>query len=172
MRIACWLSLVALLPLAGCPGPRAPQPQGDPRPTRPPEGVSPPEVQPGPLALLLVIEVRGFRSDRGLARVSLFESPEGFPEEHLRARRVAVGPIEGGVFRLEWAGLEPGTYAVAAIHDEDGDERLGRGLFGVPKEGFGVSNDPPVRLGLPRYEEAAFELQPPGRELQVSMRYF
>jgi uncharacterized protein (DUF2141 family) len=153
------LTLTVLLPLLGCPAPEV-------RPT------PPPEVQPEPPALLLRVELQGFRSDVGLARVSLFEAPEGFPEDPSRARRVWVGPIQGGRCSLEWAGLEPGTYAVAAIHDEDGDERLDRGLFGVPQEGFGVSNDPPVRLGLPRFEDAIFRLEPPGRELRVSIHYF
>jgi uncharacterized protein (DUF2141 family) len=122
--------------------------------------------------LLLTIEVQGFRSDAGLARVSLFESPEGFPEDHTRARRVAVGPIEQGACRFDWAGLEPGRYALAAIHDENENERLDRGLFGVPREGFAVSNDPPVRLGLPAFEEAVFQLEPPGRRLVLTLRYF
>jgi uncharacterized protein (DUF2141 family) len=173
MRIVLF-ALLALLPALGCPSPdvRPTPPPAEPDGGPGPEVAPPPEVRPGPLASLLTVEIRGFRSDAGLVRVSLFAAPEGFPEDPARARRIFVGPIQGGRCLVEWPGLEPGTYAVAAIHDADADGHLGRGLFGIPSEGFGVSNDPPVRLGLPRFEDATFRLEPPGRALILSMRYF
>ncbi len=69
------------------------------------------------------------------------------------------------------ADVPPGDYAVQAIHDEDGDGDLDRGLV-LPTEGVGFSRDAPMRRGPPRFEDAAIRVGPEGGTLTLTMRYF
>ncbi len=56
-------------------------------------------------------------------------------------------------------GIPPGRYAIQAYHDEDGNGRVRRGLFGIPAEVIGFSRHAPVRLGAHRFEDAAIRSQ-------------
>ncbi len=68
-------------------------------------------------------------------------------------------------------GVPPGTYAVQAIHDENGNGDLDRGLI-LPKEGIGFSRDAPMRRGPPRFADAAVIVTAAGGQLKLTMRYF
>ena len=50
------------------------------------------------------------------------------------------------------------TYAIAAYHDANGNEKLDSNFFGVPKEGYGFSNNASGFFGPPSFEKAAFRL--------------
>ncbi len=68
-------------------------------------------------------------------------------------------------------GLPPGRYAVQAFHDENGNGSVDQGLFGIPREGVGFSNDAAIRFGPPKFDEAAFDFSQT-RHIKLKMRYF
>ncbi len=53
--------------------------------------------------------------------------------------------------------VAPGTYALSVIHDEDSNGRLNR-FLAIPREGFGFSRNPRIRMGPPRFEDVRFEV--------------
>jgi len=105
------------------------------------------------------VEIRGFRSDKGKALVALFAAKKGFPDKPAHALRRAEVTIQGGTARATFAKLPAGTYAVAVLHDEDGNRVMKTGLFGMPKEGYGVSRDARGRFGPPDFDDASFRLR-------------
>jgi uncharacterized protein (DUF2141 family) len=107
----------------------------------------------------LVIEMKGFRSDKGKALVALFASKDGFPDKPKKAvRRVEVS-IKKGAATTVLMGVQPGTYAVAVLHDEDGNKAMKTGLFGIPKEGYGASQDARGDFGPPSFGDAKFDIR-------------
>jgi uncharacterized protein (DUF2141 family) len=68
-------------------------------------------------------------------------------------------------------GVPAGAYAVQAFHDENVNHKVDRGLFGIPKEGIGFSNDAPIHLSPPKWADAAFAFNGAGQTIQVKMRY-
>jgi len=50
--------------------------------------------------------------------------------------------------------VEPGIYAVAVHHDANANGKVDKNFFGVPREGYAISNDPRARLRPPRFSEA------------------
>ncbi len=62
-----------------------------------------------------------------------------------------------------------GTWAVAVWHDANGDGVLQTGIFGIPKEPMGTSNNPKPRLGPPRFDDAKFELKQERLKLSIRM---
>lgn len=151
-RLPGWLAVGwALLLMTGC----APHP--------------PAAFAPGTGTLVVVLE--GLRSDRGVAIVSVFAGPQGFPDEVAAAVRTEYQAIAAGRAVATFADLPFGEYAVSVLHDEDNDGRMAAGLFGTPREGFGFSGSPDYRFGHPGFAEVSFVLLGPQRELTIGMRY-
>ena len=72
---------------------------------------------------------------------------------------------------LEFEGVRPGRYAIALLHDENGNGKADRALSLMPREGYGFSRDAPVRMGPPSFEQAAFEVGPARVSQTIRMRY-
>ena len=54
--------------------------------------------------------------------------------------------------------LKPGKYAFKYFHDENDDEKLNTNFIGMPKEGFGFSNNAKGTFGIPAFEKMLFEV--------------
>jgi uncharacterized protein (DUF2141 family) len=63
-----------------------------------------------------------------------------------------------GTEKIDVGELAPGRYAVSVYLDENDNGRLDSGLFGIPTEPVGVSNNPRNRMGPPRFEDGAFSM--------------
>jgi len=122
-----------------------------------------------PLPTTLEVKLLGLRNDHGTARVAVFATRDGWPQNDARALRRAVATIARGQASVSFDGLPPGSYAVIAFHDEDGDERLKTGLFGVPVEGWGASNDARATFG-PAFDDALVKVEAP-KTISFSIRY-
>ena len=120
----------------------------------------------------LIVEMRGFRSDNGKALVALFAAKDGFPDNPKKAVRRVEVEIKNRAAVAVLADVAPGTYAVAVLHDEDGNKAMKRGLFGIPREGYGASQDARGNFGPPPFGEARFAVRP-GRKVttRIKMAY-
>ncbi|HEV2748071.1 MAG TPA: DUF2141 domain-containing protein [Allosphingosinicella sp.] len=110
------------------------------------------------------------RSQRGLVRVCVTRSPAHFPDctQDPEARKLSA-PAKG-LAVLAFDGLPAGDWAAAAVHDENGNGRLDT-FAAIPREGFGFSRNPPLRLGPPRFGEASFAVGQGAVSQSLRMRY-
>jgi uncharacterized protein (DUF2141 family) len=53
----------------------------------------------------------------------------------------------------------------------NGDAKLNKGMFGIPSEGYGVSNNVVHKLRPPAFSEARFQLDGAARELTIHVHY-
>jgi uncharacterized protein (DUF2141 family) len=97
--------------------------------------------------------LQGFRSEKGNVLACLTTHAEKFPncQDDPNARRMTVATRMAGSLKFE--GLPSGTYALALIHDENGNGKLDT-VMGIPREGFGFSNNPAIRFGPPSFKSA------------------
>lgn len=114
--------------------------------------------------------VTGLRSAKGQVLACLTQDARRFPDcdRDPQARRLvlpAASPIE-----LHFGAIPPGTYAIALIHDENGNGKLDRRLL-MPAEGFGFSRNAPVRFGPPSFASAAFAVDGREEHQAIRMRY-
>ena len=109
------------------------------------------------------------RSGKGMLRVCLTADPINFPTcvDDTSATTRSV-PASTGTVRFE--GLPRGGYAVAVIHDENGNAKLDT-FAGIPREGFGFSRNPAIRFGPPRFTAARFAIEGDAEAQQITMRY-
>lgn len=97
----------------------------------------------------------GLRSTKGQVMICLTSRPERFPscQSDPQAHRQRMPAAKLSTVRFD--GLPSGDYAMAMLHDENGNGRLDT-LMGMPREGFGFSRNPAIRLGPPRFASAQF----------------
>ncbi len=67
--------------------------------------------------------------------------------------------------------MPPGEYAISLLHDENDNEKMDTGLMGIPKEGYGASNDAKVTFGPPKFADARFPLTQNQTTIRIKMRY-
>jgi uncharacterized protein (DUF2141 family) len=127
------------------------------------------EAAPGEAADL-TIEVTGLRNGDGLLRLALFDDAREFPEGAALRREDVPAAHERMLVNLP--DLPPGTYAVALFHDENGDNEFATSFLGIPREGYGFSNDASAFLSAPGFHESAFELPDGGGRIQITVRYW
>ncbi len=113
-------------------------------------------------------DVTGLRSAKGQVLVCMTMRADYFPgcqdDPAARRLRVAADSATG----LKFTGLPTGNYAIALIHDENGNNRLDT-MFGIPREGFGFSRNPAIRFGPPRFDAAQFPVSG-GMQVGTSVR--
>ena len=70
----------------------------------------------------------------------------------------ASAPAQAGETLVTVKDVPPGTWAVLAYQDENGNGELDRNLIGIPKEPYGFSRDARGKFGPPKFEDAAIEV--------------
>lgn len=105
----------------------------------------------------LTVGATGLR--RGKLGCMLFDQRRGFPNKvELSARNQRVRIVDSKAECL-FDKLPAGRYAVALMHDENGNGKLDTSFFGSPQEGYGFSNGAKAHAFSPAtFEEARFTL--------------
>ena len=106
--------------------------------------------------LSLTVEVTGAKPGKGQAVCSLFTSADTYLKQPAIKKTKPIDYNGEAIFRID--DLDPGTYAVSIVYDEDSNGELNTGLFGIPTEPVGVSNNAKGKFGPPSYKDAAFVL--------------
>jgi uncharacterized protein (DUF2141 family) len=116
------------------------------------------------------LHINGLRNERGEIRAAIFASADGWTE---RGREVATcrATIHEGRATCVFRDIAPGEYAIAFLHDEDGNGDLARNFIGIPEEGFGFSNDARPGLGAPSFRDASITHSGTNTSLHAHVRY-
>ena len=104
--------------------------------------------------------------DSGQILLSVFDSPESFlksPADDLRANVIGSGAT---VFHVN--NLARGSYAISVVYDEDGNGELNTGLFGIPAELVGFSNNVRGIFGPPSFNKAKIQITE-SQELEIRL---
>jgi len=93
----------------------------------------------------------------GILTVELYApSDRDFLRKKSRLHRIRV-PAQEGTQTVCFDISGAGSYALAAYHDRNGDRRLARKWNQMPAEPFALSNRKPLKFGMPRFEDSAFQ---------------
>ena len=117
----------------------------------------------------LSVQIDGIRNSTGVVRVALFNNVADFPTGQ-EFKSSDVKAKVGSVVVL-FNELDPGFYAVAVHHDENKDGEMNTNFIGLPKEGYGFSNNAKVFLSPPYFESAAFKMTKENKTVSLSIIY-
>ncbi len=119
----------------------------------------------------LTIVVDSLSSKQGEVCMRIYTKEQGFPQSTIGVVQSGCTKIIGRAATKEFYGLKYGTYAVALFHDEDGNGKLNTNFLGIPREGFGISNNPTLKLSTPKFKNASFSLRE-NVTIKIGMKYF
>lgn len=119
----------------------------------------------------IVVEVEGLRSSKGQVMAALYAGPDGFPDRSEAAVSTVKAPVQDGACRLVFPNASPGSFAVAAFHDENADGKMNTNIIGIPKEGFGLTGLEKLKLARPDFEAARFTYTGGEQTVRLVMHY-
>ncbi|MEI6767105.1 MAG: DUF2141 domain-containing protein [Bacteroidota bacterium] len=105
----------------------------------------------------LRVFVKGIRSDNGNLRIALYNTKGTYMGD--TPFRTAIIPVDASEEIATFKDIPYGSYAVAIIHDENSNGELDKNTLGVPKEGYGFSNDAMGQYGPPEWMQSSFTFQ-------------
>jgi uncharacterized protein (DUF2141 family) len=115
----------------------------------------------------LQVTVTNIKGEKGDIMVGIFDSDEKFLKEPLEGR---IAKVNGDSVTVVFENLKPGKYAVSVLHDTNKNKELDKNKLGIPKEGFGFSNNVIGAMGPPSFERAIIDLTPDKKDLGIGIK--
>ena len=119
-----------------------------------------------PAKTSLTIEVHNVRTLNGAVYVALFRPGKDFPE----GKPIEGKKVDATSERVHTSfTVEPGEYAIAVYHDENGNGKMDKRMFGIPKEPYGFSNDFRPKLSAPKFSDCEFSVGDGGKTVRIQL---
>lgn len=104
-------------------------------------------------AQTLKVVVKNVKSAQGNVLIALYNAEDAFMKKPFKTLAATASQ---GAMELIFPNLPAGKYAFSIIHDENGNNELDTKFMGIPKEGFGFSNNAMGMFGPPDFKKASF----------------
>ncbi|MFM8912653.1 MAG: DUF2141 domain-containing protein [Flammeovirgaceae bacterium] len=99
----------------------------------------------------LRVRVENIKDDKGQIGVAIYNSDKDFLKKEMTGKFV---PAKKGEVEVVFENLPSGDYALSVMHDSNTNGKIDTNLVGIPKEGFGFSNNVIGTFGPPSFEKA------------------
>lgn len=120
----------------------------------------------------LEVVVKGLRNGKGDVLISLYNQSKGFPADRSAVfRKRKVSPSASMNATVTFSDLEFGDYAVAILHDEDRSGDMTYRLRTFPKEGYGFSNNPVIKVRAPTFSDSKVVLSKSSGKVEIKANY-
>ncbi|MBV8055874.1 MAG: DUF2141 domain-containing protein [Deltaproteobacteria bacterium] len=110
------------------------------------------------------------RNNHGQVICTLFTPSDKFPDQSHEGMTMAV-PIKNKQATCYFRNVRYGNYAIVAFHDENHDGEFNQNWLGLPKEGFGFSDNPGT-LRKPVFDDAKFIVSQPLMQVTIKLNYW
>jgi len=117
----------------------------------------------------LKVEVQNISSSKGQISIGLYKDKKNFADTKKFYRGVIL-PASAENSHHTFTNIPQGKYAIALFHDTNSNGRLDKNFLGIPKEGYGFSNNPQRGFSKPSFEQCSFRLQG-NQTKQINARY-
>jgi uncharacterized protein (DUF2141 family) len=113
----------------------------------------------------LVVRVENIKDDRGQIGVAIYSSEKDYMKKRFAGKFV---PAKKGTVEIVFENMPTGFYAATVMHDSNSNQKLDTNWIGIPKEGYGFSNNAKATLGPPSFDQVKFNLK---GEVIINMIY-
>ena len=115
--------------------------------------------------------VTGFKNENGVCRACIFNNATSFNGEG-KPIQCLQASIKKGTATIYFDNLPKGDYAISLFHDENRNNKLDNNFIGIPKEGYGASNNKLPRTSAPTFKENKFTVSGSNINLpNIKLRY-
>ncbi|HPQ07631.1 MAG TPA: DUF2141 domain-containing protein [Bacteroidia bacterium] len=66
--------------------------------------------------------------------------------------------------------LKKGKYAISVLHDENENNKIDFNFIGIPKEGYGFSNNPKIMFGPPGFDDCVINFTN-NSKIEIVLKY-
>lgn len=115
----------------------------------------------------LQVTVTNIKGQKGNIIVGIFDSDENFLKKPMDGKMIKA---TGDSVTVVFENLKPGKYAISVLHDANKNQDLDKNKLGLPKEGFGFSNNVLGAMGPPSFERAQIDLTSEQRDLDIGIK--
>jgi uncharacterized protein (DUF2141 family) len=119
------------------------------------------------------VQVTGLPNNKGVVRIALFNSGSAYKAAGFSpkgAYRSITLPISNKQAHWHIERLPYDYYAIKLFHDEDKNGKIKTNFFGLPKKGYGFSNNHLAKFGPPDFKEAVFLFDKKQQEIEIEVR--
>jgi uncharacterized protein (DUF2141 family) len=100
---------------------------------------------------LLIVTVKGFKSTKGTVKLQMVD-------ENNKEIFTKIDNLTDKTYTLSVDVFKAGKYAINVIHDKNNNNKLDTNVIGIPKEGWGCSNNARGVMGAPKFKDKLFSV--------------
>ena len=119
----------------------------------------------------MIVKVDGLRENSGNLMVFVYDNADAFPTKRDKAFRLKKVPVTSSSMTVSFGDIPSGTYGIAVYHDENTNDKMDRHWYGMPKEGYGASNDAKGSFGPPKFDDSKFDFQRSQDTIKITIHY-
>jgi len=117
------------------------------------------------------VVINDLRNSKGKCIVYLYNNENGFPSNPKKALKTIASEISNGKAQVTFDNVVSGTYAISVLHDENSNGVMDKNFMGMPKEGYGVSNNNYYKLKAATFEESKFSINGNEKKIIINCHY-
>ncbi len=105
-------------------------------------------------AATVTVNINKVKVAKGDIRASLCDTEATYKGD--KCAMESIVKAQSGTTQLRFENVKPGTYAFHLMHDKNSNGEMDFNAFGIPKEGYGFSNNVKPGLSMPAFKKVAF----------------
>ena len=106
----------------------------------------------------ITVQISNVEGQTGEVLIGLYNKAEGFTLIEKVYQKGKIENISNNFMTYIFTTVPSGEYAISIFHDENSNRKLDKNFFGIPKEGYGFSNNLRPALRSATFEESMFKL--------------
>ena len=110
------------------------------------------------LASTVDVEVANIANKNGKIVIGLYNKDDNTFADVSKFYKSVTLDVYGTKVAYKFKDIPNGAYAIAVFHDENGNGKLDKNFLGIPKEGYGFSNNIRPKLRGATFKESRFVL--------------
>ncbi len=118
----------------------------------------------------LKIVITTLKDTKSSISIGVYRKQDDFPSNEKAAfKGYNLKPEGKNTASIFIADLAHGEYAIAIYQDQNSDNKLNTGVFGIPKEPYAFSNNFKPRFSGPKYDDCKFTYSAEKNELTIAL---
>lgn len=117
------------------------------------------------------VTIKGIKNNKGNMPLAVFKDHDSFMDNKaVKLVRYSKAKVVNGTMTVT-LDLEPGTYGLSVLDDENANNKMDKNMIGIPKEGFGFSNYYHDKMSHPQFKDFKIVVTEQKQKVEIKMRY-
>ena len=115
----------------------------------------------------ITVNISNISNSRGDILIGLYNSSSSFTKIDKVYKKGKIDLSKDNIVSYTFENISDGTYAISLFHDENSNNELDTNFLGMPKEGYGFSNNIRPALRGATFEESKFKVD---RDINLTIK--